>query len=190
MLIDTIDNIAQYNYLPKNIAKALHFLQNTDFTNIADGKYSISLANRISGLAQSEKPKCKKHIVDENTFYIVQRYRTQIFAAGKLEAHRKYLDIQYIVSGEEILGYAPNHNLDVITPYDETKDISFYAKPPALSTIRLTRKMFCILYPNAAHMPGKYLLEPCDVLKVVIKIKIPRGKPRGIYPVIISPARS
>lgn len=161
MLIDTINNIAQHNYLSGNIQKSLRFLQNTDFTKIPDGKYNMPFESEGLNLTQ-----------DENIFYIVQRYITQPIAEGKLETHRKYLDIQYIASGEEILGYAPNHNLEVITPYDETKDISFYAKLTNLSTIILKEKMFCILYPNAAHMPGKYLFAPSEVLKVVIKIKV------------------
>jgi YhcH/YjgK/YiaL family protein len=153
VLVDKIDNISLYNYLPKNIKNSLLFLQKTDFLVIPDGKYEIDRSN---------------------IFYIVQRYDTKPFAEGKLETHKKYIDIQFIVTGEEILGYTPfdTDNLQIIKPYDASKDICFYQKPEELSAVKLSQNMFCLLYPQAAHMPGKYFAASSNVLKVVVKILI------------------
>lgn len=151
MIIDKIENILLYKFLPTNIKDCLIFLQDTNFTSMKNGKYDIK---------------------DDAIFFIVQRYETKPFSDGKLETHKKYIDIQYLAEGSEILGYDSTENLEIADPYNDQNDITFYKLSKNTSPIVLNEKKFCILFPQAAHMPGKYIDKPSDVLKVVIKIRI------------------
>jgi YhcH/YjgK/YiaL family protein len=91
---------------------------------------------------------------------------------GNLEAHRKYIDIQFLLSGEEILGYAPVKGLTVVEEYDPQKDIAFFNTPKEITKVKLEPGLFCILFPDDAHLPGCHLAGPSDARKVVIKVKI------------------
>lgn len=151
MIVDKIENIKSYKNLSQNINQALTFITNTDFTNTKDGKYNIN----------------------NDMFYIVQRYETKPFAEGELEAHKEYIDIQYIVTGTEVCGHALLDDLKIEQPYNKEKDIAFYHQPQNINIINLTAAMFCIFFPHDAHMPCRYLDHALEVLKVVVKVRKP-----------------
>ena len=151
MIFDKIENIKFYTGLSEKIANALKFLSSTNFIKQADGKYPLD---------------------GDNIFYIVQRYQTKPFTEGKLEVHRKYIDIQYVISGTEISGHALLDKLVIDQPYDKEKDRAFYHVPQNINNIILTSGTFAIFFPHDAHMPGKQLTEPTDVLKVVVKVSV------------------
>jgi len=91
---------------------------------------------------------------------------------GRWEAHRRYIDIQYLVSGIERIGYTPVANLALTTPYDEDKDVAFYQGHGDILT--LEPGMFAVFFPHDAHMP--MLCEaggsPKQVRKIVVKIPV------------------
>lgn len=146
MLFDRIENIENYKGLGR-VYTALEFLSKTDFTKIPVGKYELD---------------------GDNIYYMVQSYETdpdKIYA----EAHKKYIDIQYIVSGEEIIGVAPIQNEKSMIDEKPEKDVAHYSCKT--KEIVLNSGEFMVLYPSDLHLPGKAANEPCQVLKVVVKIK-------------------
>ena len=151
MIVDRIENAQQYNCLSENIAKALEILKNTDFAGKEDGRYDID---------------------GDELFYIVQRYETKPVSDGKFEAHQKYIDIQFVVQGAELLGYAPLSQLEVKTAYDQAGDCALYKIPAEFTSVNLQAGVFCILYPQDGHMPGRELNGPQKVHKIVVKVKI------------------
>ena len=151
MIVDKIENAHLYTSLSHALAKAFELLKNEKLINTPDGRYQVD---------------------GENLYYIVQHYITKPLEEGKLEAHRKYIDVQFIAEGEELLGYYPLDNLKIATPYDQTKDVAFYNLPKKISTITLEEGMFCILFPNDAHLPSRQINDPSNVFKVVVKVKI------------------
>lgn len=89
---------------------------------------------------------------------------------GDSEAHRKFLDIQYIVKGSEIMGWAP---VDALTPADEfneTKDKGMYAGP--VDCIRIAAGNCYVVFPEDAHAPGVHLDTPSEFTKLVIKLAL------------------
>ncbi len=150
MIVDRIDNSHLYSGLSAVIAKALKILKDDNPAAKPDGRYEID---------------------GDNLFYIVQRYKAKPLSQGRLEAHQKYIDVQFIAQGQELMGFSPLDNLEVQEPYNESKDIAFYNSPAKISTIILKSGMFCILFPEDAHMPGLQLGESSNVLKIVIKLK-------------------
>lgn len=162
MILDTIDNARLYAGLNPCFPKAFEILKDQTMLKRQDGKYPVD---------------------GEKTFYTIQRYTTRPINDGKFEAHRKYIDIQFLLSGIELLGYAPLKGLTVAKEYNPEKDIAFFHPPKDFTKVMLEPGLFCILFPNDAHLPalgevsplggpGCHLALPSDVRKVVVKIKL------------------
>jgi len=108
----------------------------------------------------------------ERLFALVQAYVPGPAAEGRFETHRRYADIQFVAGGREMIGYAPADGLTVESPYDEEKDVEFYALPEAFSQLALTDGCFAVFYPEDAHMPGRRLDADDPVCKLVLKVRL------------------
>jgi len=151
MILDRIDNAQLYLGLNADFAKAFEILRDKTLAKKQDGKYAVD---------------------GDNIYYTIQRYTTKPLNEGNLEAHRKYIDIQFLSEGEELLGYAPLKGLTVAEEYNLQKDIAFFNTPEEITKVKLEPGLFCILFPDDAHLPCRQLACPTEVRKVVIKIKI------------------
>ena len=115
----------------------------------------------------------KKHELDgDNLFVNVSEYNTKNPEDGKYEAHRKYIDLQYVAAGKEMIGVAPLASRDtILQPYDEKKDVEFSRfKTGQLSTA--TPENFFIFFPEDGHMPSIKVDSIAPVKKVVVKLRI------------------
>jgi YhcH/YjgK/YiaL family protein len=113
-----------------------------------------------------------RHELDgERIIALPQGYATKEPSAGRWEAHRRYIDIQYMVSGREAMGWTPAANLVVDTDYDQEKDIAFYTgQGPVLS---VDQGMFAVFFPHDGHMPGlRVSQQPEQVRKIVMKVLV------------------
>ena len=86
------------------------------------------------------------------------------------EAHRKFLDIQYIVKGKEVMGWADLADCTPTVDFNEEKDIGKYSGPFEFMTIH--EGTCYVAFPEDAHMPGRHLDVPNDFVKVVVKLKV------------------
>jgi biofilm protein TabA len=125
-------------------------------------------ANRTaSDLAQ------RVEIDGKGVYALVQEYETA--AAGDIvncEAHRKYIDIQYICSGEEVMGWAPLDALRAVTDYNPDKDVLHGDVPDVEMTAVLVRSgQAAIFYPEDAHAPKLAAGKPGAVRKIVVKVR-------------------
>lgn len=89
----------------------------------------------------------------------------------KLEAHRKYIDIQHVVSGGEQMGMAPLSSATVTEPYSETREVGFFTSPNVKFYVAKPDEFF-IFFPSDAHEPSVKTDGPTDVKKVVIKVQV------------------
>ncbi len=111
----------------------------------------------------------------KNVYAMVQSYDTVPGDPVQFEVHRKYIDIQYTVSGTEVLAWTPDTGkLDTAVPYNPEKDCQFLAAPAETEIARLEMKpgMFAVFFPEDAHW-GKVqsaAAGPQHVRKVCIKI--------------------
>ena len=101
---------------------------------------------------------------------LVQKVTTKAWETSQLEAHREFLDIQYIVKGKEMVGWAP---VDTLTPageFNTAKDKGMYTGENAPMAIA---EGYCyVVYPEDAHAPSVHMDEAHEVSKVVIKLKV------------------
>jgi len=107
----------------------------------------------------------------DRVFALPQSYRPKPVGEGRFEAHQRYADVQYVASGREMIGHAPDEPLTVETPYDAGKDLIFYAQPASHSALALPAGWFAVFYPKEAHMPGCRLGSDEQVRKIVIKVR-------------------
>ncbi|MBE7707560.1 MAG: DUF386 domain-containing protein [Cyanobacteria bacterium SIG27] len=151
MIYDKLSNCEQYFALGEKFKKAFNFLKNTDFTSIEDGSYEI----------------------DGKDFYVnIQSLQTKPIEEKKWEVHRKYIDIQYVINGKEKMGYGILEDFkEVITPYDDKKDVEFL-NGEKFNFVDVEENNFVIFYPNDVHAPMLACDEMMDIRKVIVKIKI------------------
>jgi YhcH/YjgK/YiaL family protein len=147
MIIDTLENAGRYECLHTRFKAAFHFLNNTNLAAQQEGRFEID---------------------GDRLFVLTQTYQTKPLEGGKLEAHRKYIDIQFVVSGEEYIGYAPLTDQKPVEPFNTDKDIGFYHGDASFT--KISAGMFAIFYPNDAHLPSRYLQTTTSVKKIVIKV--------------------
>jgi biofilm protein TabA len=115
----------------------------------------------------------EKLVVDNETMYIVvNSYTTKSPEDVPFEAHRKYIDVQILLSGRERIEVARQENLTLLHEYDENIDAMFYAPPAVSTSILLEPGQFVVLFPHDAHRPGLFVDAPVDVQKLVIKIRV------------------
>jgi YhcH/YjgK/YiaL family protein len=148
MIIDQLKNASFYSGLHKGLDTAFHYLQNTDLSKIAPGKYEID---------------------GSNVYALVQEYETKPKEKGRWEAHRRYMDVQYVFKGVEKIGYANLEQLKAVE-YDEAKDFLALSGEGDFFVVR--EGTFVILAPQDGHMPGIAVAGPQFVKKIVVKVRV------------------
>jgi biofilm protein TabA len=148
MITDQLKNAENYYSMHPDFERAFSFLRMDSLANLPAGKHQID-GDRI--------------------FAIVQKTNGRSRAEAKLEAHRKYIDIQYVISGPEEMGWRPTAACkSVESPYDESKDIGFFNDEPETWT-KVEAGHFAIFTPEDAHAP---LVSSGEIHKVVIKVRV------------------
>ena len=104
---------------------------------------------------------------DGNRFFISA---TTTKAPALAEAHRNYLDIQYVVKGKEVVGWADLADCKPEGDFNETKDVGKYSGE--FEYITIPEGICYVVFPEDAHMPSCHLDEPNDFVKVVVKLKV------------------
>ena len=149
MIIDCIDNASFYYGVNKRLIRAFKFLREESLAEMEPGKYEID---------------------GSNIYALVQSYETKPEEKGAWEAHRRYIDIQYLVSGTEKMGWANLEAMTVCREYTETEDCLFLKGKG--NFFLLEPKNFVIFMPQDVHMPGLTATNQQTVKKVVVKVKI------------------
>lgn len=149
MIIDKIKNLNLYTFSNPGITRAFDFILKSDLENLTDGRYDID---------------------GDNVYALVNTYDTKQSKDCFLEAHKKYIDVQYVAKGEELLGYLPFNGQKIYKEYDSEKDFMLFDAQP--SFIKFMENMFAVLFPDDLHMPGIISGECGNVRKVVVKVMI------------------
>jgi YhcH/YjgK/YiaL family protein len=115
----------------------------------------------------------KRHDLDGDKLFVSpSEYNTKNEADANFEAHRKYIDIQYVASGKEIIGFAPLSSKDsVVQEYNNDKDVEFMTVRGGSNAVADPGRFF-IFFPDDAHKPGLKIDTIAPVKKIVIKVRI------------------
>jgi YhcH/YjgK/YiaL family protein len=147
MIFDTLDQHVRYAGLPHRLPAALNYLLETDLAALPVGRVDLD---------------------GDNLYVLVQEYTTKPAELGKWEAHRRYIDVQYLVSGQERMGFA---NLRTLQLGEYLPDKDFQALNGAGNQVDVFAGSFVIFFPEDGHMPGLCVGAPEPVKKVVLKVR-------------------
>lgn len=152
MIVTDLRHIDHQVVMTPALRKAFDFLRSHNIYNMLDGKVEID---------------------GDRVFAIVQRYETLTTDAPKFEFHRKYVDIQYIVSGEEVIGWMPVERMTITEAYDPDKDICFgTATQRKWSPVHLQAGQLAVIYPEDGHAPKLASSASSSVVKIVVKVAV------------------
>ena len=125
--------------------------------------------------ANAETP-CGKYFFTDNCYAMVQNYDSKPTVylddekAVRMEAHKIYTDVQYLIEGEEKILYTDVDGLEEVQAYNPEKDVLFYAAK-WYEEVRYGAGEAVILPPSDAHAPGLAIDGSKPVKKIVLKIK-------------------
>lgn len=149
MITDKLSNASLYYGCHPKFKKAFEFLLG-DINHLSIGKYVID---------------------GDQVFALVQKCDISPEGSGTFEAHKKYIDIQYIVKSSESFQYAHKDTLTPKTDYEEIKDAQRFCGQG--STIALTEGDFIVFFPEDAHLA---CISPDGCVgtseKIVIKVHV------------------
>ena len=151
MIYDTLENYGLYCGAHKNFKRAFEFIKEAVEKDFSAGRYELN---------------------GEELFASVQEYTTKPESEGAFEGHEKYIDIQYIVAGEERIDVTPIGDAVISKPYDPEKDIAFYGDVTAAARLILKPNAYAIFFPADIHKPGLAASAQQSVKKIVVKVKI------------------
>ncbi len=149
MIFSSINLDYKSKHYSPAIIKALDFLKNTNFDNLEDGVYEIE---------------------GKDIYAQVFHKLTQEFDATRPETHEKYLDLQYLITGEEKIGTAILTDTYEVDEKIGERDLIFYKSAYDESFINMKPGYFCVLFTDDVHRPALALDKSLEIRKVVIKI--------------------
>jgi biofilm protein TabA len=149
MIIDDLEQASKYYTVHPRFQRAFEYLINTDLDKVATGKYEIDAENIFA------------IIVNESGVPMLE-------STSQFECHNTYIDIQYVFSGEETIGWKSRSScVDSRGDYDQQKDVLFYEDAPDFF-FKLHPGQFGVYFPDDVHAP---MIGSGNIRKVVIKVK-------------------
>jgi YhcH/YjgK/YiaL family protein len=150
MIFSSVETDNTYAAYPEVIREVIEYLKRHDFVNMEPGVYEIQgndiyaqVFDATTGRAEDKKP----------------------------ESHRRYLDIQYLASGQEKIGFAPLDDDCVVDEHIRERDLIFYNKVGNESFITALPGCFTIFFPWDVHRPAVAVEKPMTIRKVVVKVR-------------------
>ncbi len=142
----------------------------TDIINLSEEAFTF-----MQGL-QSTFPKDGRHELGNGVYVNIEKYLTQERCSREFEGHHKYIDIQVMLDGEEIIEICPVKDLEQSSSYNAEKDVAFYTNRGNGMRRLIKSGEYVIIYPGQAHMPCLLADKAMKVRKAVIKVPIDRLK--------------
>lgn len=146
---DNVEFAKQYHANKAYWDKAFAFMRDHNLAEMAPGKYVIDSANVVATITEAP---------------------SKTFEKSAWESHRRFIDLQYVVKGEEKIGVSPISESKVIKPYDERKDGANYEATGEYYIA--TPSAFFLFFPNDVHRPNILVPGFDTVKKLVIKIRV------------------
>jgi biofilm protein TabA len=107
----------------------------------------------------------------EGAFFMIQERQTKLLDAARPEAHKRFIDIQYLVFGVERMGVSlAEKGLALTEDRFEKDDIAFFAKPKNEFFMDLAPGQFVVFYPGEIHRPTCCVGAPALIRKAVVKV--------------------
>lgn len=149
MIKDRLINADTYYGISESLQRGFEWLRVQDLKNIECGQYEID---------------------GKKIYANIQEYETKTEA--NYESHRKYIDIQYMIEGKELVGVTDISNCQTVETYNEERDLEFFSITRSEHYEELSEGEFLVFFPQDAHKPSMACETKSKVKKVVVKILI------------------
>lgn len=148
MILDTVQNANRYLTLNPGFAAAFAFLARPDLRQLPVGRYEVD---------------------GDRVYALVQRQPGRKSDAGKLEAHKNYIDVQVVLGGVDTMGWRPTPTCaEIAMPYSDEKDVMLFTDRPT-AWVAVGPGEFAIFFPEDAHLP---MISDGELYKVVLKVHV------------------
>jgi biofilm protein TabA len=148
LIIDTLSNADKYFSLNPRFAAAFRYLRKPVVRGMDSAR------NEIDG---------------DKLFVLMSRKIGKQRNEAKLEVHRKYIDIQFVLGGIDTMGWKPASDCsEVLAAYDEEKDIGFFADEPSM-WCPVHAGAYAIFFPEDAHAP---MVSNGEIHKIILKVAV------------------
>ncbi len=137
-----------YERYPDRWNSVFEFLEETDLNSLEIGRIDLN----------------------EDVYAAVTEYETKNHPDALFESHMKYVDLQYVISGEELIGLTNDQSIPVSAPYSAEKDITFYGYDGG-KLMPADPSRYFIFFPDDIHRPCLKVEEKNKVKKIVFKIR-------------------
>lgn len=145
MIVTTIEECMRYETLIPNLREILEEIQHIEH-------YAVGCYKTPYG------------------FYMIQKGTTNPEEQGCYETHEKYIDLQVMVEGSELMFWSDRKSLSVKEPYNESKDLTLYEGRG--EGIEIKQGMCYFMFPEDGHMACTHVVQPREYTKLVYKIQI------------------
>jgi len=150
------------------------------FFHIKDAEFTHSIIQNedwktVLAWLREKAPKAElgmHHIDGQRLYASVEEYETLARHQCRFESHRKYIDVQYCLTGSEWIDWTPFDQLTAEGEYDEDRDLSFYYDATATLSLPMTPGAIAILDPKDGHRPKVRTSGHPGVKKAVVKWQI------------------
>nr|WP_326184682.1 YhcH/YjgK/YiaL family protein [uncultured Oscillibacter sp.] len=148
MLYGTLKHLDTYQGIHPGVMRGLELLRDTDFSKLADGRHDVD---------------------GDDLYFSLQSYETRP-VNDMPESHKKYVDIQYLISGRERMGVAPLEDMTEVVEGHPERDVWRHRGPT--DTILVTGDRFVVFWPEDAHAPCIAVDGPERCRKCVVKVRV------------------
>jgi YhcH/YjgK/YiaL family protein len=150
MIYDRFENLNLYCQPGSHLHRAIVYARDVART-VADGRMDID---------------------GDRLYASVSTYETGSREERRFEAHRKYIDVQALLEGEESIDVSLDRDLPTLEAYDEKKEVVFLKPPEHAAFLPMRSGCFAVFYPNDVHRPGCHLRGKHRVRKIVMKVAV------------------
>lgn len=149
MIYGQLDKLKEYVKDETSLHAVVSFLENSDLKSLEVGRHNI---------------------IGQSLYVNIDEYETQLFEERNYEIHRKYIDVQCILEGQESIFIEDGAKLQNKITYDAEKDVAFLEDGENVVEVKMHANDFLVIYPHEAHKPCVQLEQSCHVRKAVFKI--------------------
>lgn len=150
MIFSSLGAVSGPDCYPKAVQTALEWIASHDVAHMDAGAYELQ---------------------GRDLYAMIQDFTTEPAEVRRPERHNDYLDIQYVVSGVERMGYAPYTGRETVDEDPEGQDVTFYRGLEGESFVDVGPGAYCVFFSNDIHRPGCAAGQPGSVRKVVVKMR-------------------
>lgn len=143
----------QRRFLPRALVMAFDEVLGIDLAQVEAGKHALTAV--------------------PDSFFLMQPVMTKKIETTRPEAHRRFVDIQYVINGPERFGFAQRE--EGLAPVEEAfaeKDIAFYPTPRGEAFVDLQAGQFVVFYPGELHRPLCCVGAEAPIRKIIVKVPV------------------